>query len=89
MSTKEQDPTTAALEAATQRRDAPAPSARDHIMQFFVGGPPIHLARLFSDLAESIHADIPRNPERTVALRKLLEAKEAVARACIADGGGR
>jgi hypothetical protein len=35
----------------------------------------------FGDLAELIVAMLPRNPERTVALRKLLEAKDAAVRA--------
>ena len=35
----------------------------------------------FADLAQWIVATLPRNPERTVALRKLLEAKDAAVRA--------
>jgi hypothetical protein len=35
----------------------------------------------FGQLAESIVSTLPRNPERTVALRKLLEAKDAAVRA--------
>lgn len=35
----------------------------------------------FYDLAQHIVASLPRNPERTVALRKLLEAKDAAVRA--------
>ena len=35
----------------------------------------------FSDMARNIIATLPRNPERTVALRKLLEAKDAAVRA--------
>lgn len=34
-------------------------------------------------LAHSIVENTPRNPERTVALRKLLEAKDAAVRAAI------
>lgn len=37
----------------------------------------------FQHLARSIINDLPRNPERTVALRKLLEAKDAAVRAKI------
>ena len=37
----------------------------------------------FGRLAEHIVATLPRNPERTVALRKLLEAKDAAVRANI------
>ena len=35
----------------------------------------------FHDLAMVIVRTLPRNPERTVALRKLLEAKDAAVRA--------
>lgn len=35
----------------------------------------------FADLAKRIVNQIPRNAERTVALRKLLEAKDAAVRA--------
>jgi hypothetical protein len=35
----------------------------------------------FFGLALKIAAELPRNPERTVALRKLLEAKDAAVRA--------
>lgn len=37
----------------------------------------------FCELAEKIIMGLPRNPERTVALRKLLEAKDAAVRASI------
>ena len=60
---------------------------REPIMQFF------HYAHLhetmqavskpFGDLAEHIHETLPRNPERSTALRKLLEAKDAAVRAFI------
>lgn len=35
----------------------------------------------FADLAQAIVTSLPRNPERTVALRKLLEAKDCAVRA--------
>ena len=35
----------------------------------------------FGDLARDIVATLPRNPERTISLRKLLEAKDAAVRA--------
>lgn len=38
-------------------------------------------SRPFSQLAEWICETLPHNPERTVALRKLLEAKDAAVRA--------
>jgi hypothetical protein len=39
------------------------------------------ISRPFGELAEKIVAELPRNPERTVALRKLLEAKDCAVRA--------
>lgn len=41
------------------------------------------ISRPFGQLALSIVGTLPRNPERTVALRKLLEAKDAAVRAAI------
>lgn len=56
----------------------------EHILQFFVYEHlPTHLqdvSKLFAELAGLI-MELPRNPERTVALRKLLEAKDAAVRA--------
>ena len=60
----------------------------EHIMQFFeYAHLPEHLqavSKPFCDLAEDVVATLPRNPERTVALRKLLEAKDAAVRAKLA-----
>jgi len=60
----------------------------EHIMQFFTYAHlPPHLqdaSKAFAELAQSIVQLIPRNPERTVALRKLLEAKDAAIRAMLA-----
>jgi hypothetical protein len=60
----------------------------EHILQFFVYEHlPPHLgavSRPFADLAQAIVATLPRNPERTVALRKLLESKDAAVRAALA-----
>lgn len=60
----------------------------DHIMQFFAYGHlPEHLQEVskpFSEQADRIVASLPRNPERTVALRKLLESKDAAVRALVA-----
>jgi hypothetical protein len=39
----------------------------------------------FCNMAHQIVAILPRNPERTVALRKLLEAKDAAVRASIME----
>jgi hypothetical protein len=47
---------------------------------------PPHLqvvSRPFGELAEQIVRDLPRNPERTVALRKLLESKDCAVRALL------
>ncbi len=59
----------------------------DKMLQFF------HYAHLpeklqlvskpFCELAKSVVETLPSNPERTVALRKLLEAKDAAVRASI------
>jgi len=60
----------------------------EHILQFFAYGHlPPHLQEVaspFADLAAVIVEGLPRNPERTVALRKLLEAKDAAVRALVA-----
>lgn len=62
----------------------PPPQAVEHIEQFFAFAHlPQHLqdvSKPFSDLAQVV-LRLPRNPERTVALRKLLEAKDAAVRA--------
>jgi hypothetical protein len=60
----------------------------EHISQFFayehLPEPLKEVSRPFAELARSIVVRLPRNPERTVALRKLLEAKDAAVRAAIA-----
>ncbi len=58
----------------------------EHILQFFEYS---HLAseelrevsKPFCEHAHRLVETLPRNPERTVALRKLLEAKDAAVRA--------
>ena len=61
---------------------------KEHILQFFAFAHlPEHLqevSKTFCELAEEIVHNLPRNPERTVALRKLLEAKDAAIRAKLA-----
>jgi hypothetical protein len=61
----------------------------EHILQFFTFAHlPVELqnvSRPFAETASWIVETLPRNPERTVALRKLLEAKDAAARAAIAQ----
>lgn len=60
-------------------------SQPDPIMQFFAFEHlPPHLAIVsapFAGIAQNVHATLPRNAERTVCLRKLLEAKDAAVRA--------
>ena len=60
----------------------------EHIMQFFAFEHlPEHLRAVsmpFAALASALVDTLPRNPERTVALRKLLEAKDAAVRAKLA-----
>lgn len=77
----------------------PTDEKPEHIMQFFayehlpahlqeVSRPFAILARALVTLDEAPSAHtpprLPRNPERTVALRKLLEAKDAAVRALLA-----
>lgn len=59
---------------------------REPIMQFFkYDHLPAHLqeqSKPFAELAEKIH-NLPRNAERSAALRKLLEAKDCAVRAAL------
>ena len=59
-------------------------SREDPMMQFFAFDHlPKYLADVsapFASLAAHLVATLPRNPERTVALRKLLEAKDCAVR---------
>ena len=61
------------------------PVILEPILQFFSWEHlPPHLqdvSKPFGDLAHGLVERLPRNPERTVALRKLLEAKDAAVRA--------
>jgi hypothetical protein len=59
--------------------------SRDYLMQFFAYE---HLpeqlrevSKPFGDLAKALVDMLPPNPERTTALRKLLEAKDCAVRA--------
>ena len=60
---------------------------KEPILQFFEYShlpPDLRLVSMrFHDLAHDLVNNMPRNPERTVALRKLLEAKDAAVRARI------
>lgn len=57
----------------------------DPIIQFFEFShlpPPLaEVSRDFHTLAHSVQNTLPNNPERAMALRKLLEAKDAAVRA--------
>jgi hypothetical protein len=62
------------------------PDSEEHPMwQFFAYSHlPEHLqavSKPFGELANHIMQTLPRNPEQTVALRKLLEAKDCAVRA--------
>lgn len=61
--------------------------ATEPMLQFFNHNHlPEHLSRVsmpFCVLAEEIVMSLPRNPERTMALRKLLEAKDCAVRAVL------
>jgi len=61
---------------------------QEFLIQFFAYEHlPPHLQEIskpFGDLARMIEETLPRNPERTVALRKLLEAKDCAVRAKLA-----
>ena len=60
----------------------------DQLLQFFeYAHLPKHLqgtSAMFHHLATTLVRELPENPERTVALRKLLEAKDAAVRARLA-----
>lgn len=59
--------------------------SQDNLLQFFTYAHlPEDLQRIsqpFCELAQSIVDRLPSNPERTTALRKLLEAKDCAVRA--------
>ena len=64
------------------------------ILQFFnfahLPAPLQQVSQPFYTLATNLAYQLPANPERSVALRKLLEAKDAAVRAAIyvnTDGG--
>lgn len=69
----------------------PADKAPDRMLKWFAFehlSPLLReVSRPFHDLALSIDQLIEPGPERTVALRKLLEAKDAAVRAKLHPGG--
>lgn len=62
----------------------------EQLLQFFSWAHlPPHLqnvSRPFGEMAERLVATLPRNPERTVALRKLLESQDCAVRALLSAG---
>jgi len=64
-------------------------SDQDPIMRFFAYQhlPPqlAAVSRPFGEMAEWIVANLNRSAERTIALRKLLEAKDAAVRAALPE----
>ena len=70
--------------------DIPIGPSPEPLLQFFAYDHlPVHLqatSRAFSELAKAVVLSVPRNPERTVALRKLLEAKDSAIRAILYKG---
>jgi hypothetical protein len=59
----------------------------DSLLQFFAYEHlPPHLQAIskpFGDMAHTLAAEMPKNPESTTALRKLLEAKDCAVRAVL------
>lgn len=70
-----------------EKSDGHVPQYREPIEQFFeFGHLSPHLQAVsepFSVMASRLIETVPRNAERTVALRKLLEAKDAAVRAVL------
>jgi len=60
----------------------------EHLLQFFAYEHlPEHLkviSKPFCDLAHQMAETLPKNPESTVALRKLLESKDCAVRSVVA-----
>ncbi|WP_428491732.1 hypothetical protein [Rhodopila sp.] len=60
---------------------------QNNLIQFFTCDHlPQHLktvSKPFGDLARQLEVDLPANPEKTVAMRKLLEAKDCAVRAIL------
>jgi hypothetical protein len=78
------------IETDTTTAPAAPTRATDRMEQFFrFAHLPPHLqavSKPFGELAAQIIATLPSNPERTVALRKLLEAKDCAVRALLFEG---
>ncbi len=74
--TNEPTPTTSTAPAAE-------PLLRYFAWKHLPIGPLRETSWRFQALADDVVARLPRSPERTVALRKLLEAKDAAVRAAL------
>ena len=65
--------------------ERPGHNAHEPLLQFFgtdhLRPDLADIVRPFAELASYIATNLPRNPERTTALRKLLESKDAAVRA--------
>jgi hypothetical protein len=65
---------------------------KQYLLQFFeYDHLPAHLqavSKPFGELAKRIDETLPNNPEKTTALRKLLEAKDCAVRALLFKEGG-
>jgi hypothetical protein len=76
-------------QVACRKRLMTTTQVREPILRFFsykhLPAPLADVSRPFSELAEHLFATLPRNAERTVALRKLLEAKDAAVRASLPE----
>jgi hypothetical protein len=73
----------------TYFRGAEAMQEQEWLMQFFKWEHLQHdearaVSKLYAELAEETLRRCPQNPERTVALRKLVEAKDCAVRAVLA-----
>lgn len=71
---------------AARAAGKPHPSVTGILAYFKYDHPPERLqgiSRPFCELAEQVADRAPHNPETTVALRKLLEAKDAAVRAAL------
>lgn len=75
------------LDKSKPMPDVTTPAPKDRMLQFFEYKhlPPRlqDVSKPFCDLAHQLVETLPSNPERTVALRKLLEAKDCAVRALL------
>ncbi len=71
-----------------QNAKPPLHASVRHVLQFFSWShlPVAAVSRPFVDLAHQVAERAPNSPETTVALRKLLEARDAAVRAAIDPG---